>query len=87
MCNKERMILMRKMARELKTMGELEHIINTSIELNVELSLFIKLPNLVKPEIITNPPENLEEKLKYYKETYNDNLEHKYAEGVMILGW
>lgn len=75
------------MARELKTIEELEHIINTSIEYNVELSLFIKLPNLVKPEIITNPPENLEEKLKYYKETYNDNLEHRYAEGVRILGW
>lgn len=75
------------MARELKTMDELECLINLAIEMNLSLSLFIKLPNLERPEIITNPPENLEYKLKYYKETYDDNLQHKHAEGVKILGW
>lgn len=78
---------MRKIAKELKTMNELECIINKAIKGNVSLSLFIKLPDLTEPEIITNPPVNLEQKLKYYKKTYNDSLEHKYADGVKILGW
>lgn len=78
---------MREMAKELKTMNELECVINKAIKGNVSLSLFIKLPDLTEPEIITNPPVNLEQKLKYYKETYNDGLEHKYADGVKILGW
>ncbi len=80
-------MFMRKMAKRLKNMSELEDIINKAIEGDVNLSLFIKLPDLTEPEIITNPPVNLNQKLKYYKEVYNDNLEHKYAEGVKILGW
>ena len=78
---------MRKMVKELKTMEELENIINTAISFDTDLSLFIKLPDLAEPEVITNPSVNLEQKLKYYKETYNDDLEHKYADGVRILGW
>jgi hypothetical protein len=78
---------MKKVVKELKNMDELEDIINKAIDGEISLSLFIKLPDLVEPEVITNPPTNLKQKLKYYKETYNDNLEHKYAKGVKILGW
>ena len=38
-------------------------------------------------EIIVNPIENAEAKLKYYKDTYKDDLTHKYAgDKIRIVG-
>lgn len=37
-------------------------------------------------EIIVNPIENAEYKLKYYQESYDEDLNHKYAYGVKIVG-
>lgn len=78
---------MGRIAKNLNSMSELEKIIKTAINAKVSLSLFIAMPGFPEPEIITNPAINLEKKLEYYKSTYDENLEHKYAKGVKIIGW
>ncbi|HZK26516.1 MAG TPA: hypothetical protein VFD00_03105 [Thermoclostridium sp.] len=75
------------MCKSLQTMKELEEVFEIAIDAKVKLSLFISMPGFQEPEIITNPAVNLEKKLQYYKDTYDDNLEHKHAKGVKILGW
>jgi len=72
---------------ELKKMSDLEFIINQAKNLKVNLGLFIEMPGFEMPEIIVNPPENLDKKLEYYKATYNENLEHKNAKGIRIIGY
>lgn len=72
---------------ELKKMSDLEFIINQAKNLKVNLGLFIEMPGFEMPEIIVNPPENLDKKLEYYKATYNENLEHKHAKGIKIIGY
>ena len=75
------------MQGELKKMGDLEFIINQAKNLKVNLGLFIEMSGFEKPEVIVNPPENLDKKLEYYKVTYNENLEHKNAKGIRIIGY
>lgn len=42
---------------------------------------------LDKPEIIINSIENVDSKLEYYKDVYDENLNHKYADGIKIIGF
>lgn len=72
---------------KLETMSDLETLINKAIKDNEPLSLFIEMPDFPMPELITNPVPNLEKKLKYYKNTYDENLEHKHAKGIKIVGY
>ncbi|WP_018250328.1 hypothetical protein [Orenia marismortui] len=39
------------------------------------------------PELIVNPNTNFDGKLEYYKKTYDDNLNHKFADGIKIVGF
>lgn len=78
---------MGKMDSTLNTMVELELIINVAIEDEIGIGLFIEMPGFEKPELIVNPLENLPKKLEYYKATYDDNLEHKHAKGIKIIGY
>ncbi len=68
-------------------MNDLEQIINQAIESHRPLGLFIEMPDFPKPELITNPVENLEKKLEYYKKTYGEDLEHKHAKGIKIINY
>lgn len=72
---------------KLENMKDLKCIINKAIEKKEPLSLLIEMPGFQKPEMITNPVENLEKKLEYYKKTYDENLEHKHAKGIKIVGY
>lgn len=72
---------------ELEKMSELEFVIKTAIITKQSLGLIIEMPGFESPEIIINPFENLEKKLEYYKNTYNENLEHKNAKGIKIIGY
>lgn len=72
---------------ELNSIKKLEDIINMAINKNVPLSLLIEMPEFPKPEMITNPVENLEMKLEYYRKTYDENLEHRHAKGIKIIGY
>ena len=72
---------------KLENMKDLERIIGVAIEENKPLSLLIEMPGFSKPEMITNPVENLALKLEYYKKTYDEHLEHKHAKGIKITGY
>lgn len=72
---------------ELKKISDLEFVVRTAISTNQNLMLFIEMPGFASPEIIINPPENLEKKLEYYQQTYGDDLEHKHAKGIKIIGY
>lgn len=72
---------------KLDNMKNLECIINEAIEKKEPLALLIEMPGFPKPEMITNPYENLQKKLEYYKKTYDENLEHKHAKGIKIVGY
>lgn len=50
------------------------------------MELVIEMPGFPAPEIITNPPENIDGKLAYYEKTYDENCEHKHATGIRIVG-
>lgn len=42
-------------------------------------------PKMPKPEIITNPIENLEYKYEYYNDNYNDELELNADNSISII--
>ena len=68
-------------------MNDLEDIVSKAIELDNPLGLVIEMSGFPKPELIVNPVENLEKKLEYWKNTYDDNLEHKHAKGIKIIAY
>lgn len=78
---------MKEMQLTLNKMDDLEEVISLAINGETSVGLFIEMPGFPKPELITNPCENLSKKLEYYKATYDDNLEHKYAKGIKIVGY
>lgn len=72
---------------ELEKMSDLEFIIKQAIKSNANVGIFIEMPDFEEPEIIINPTKNLEKKLEYYKKTYDENLKHKHAKGIKIIGY
>ena len=47
----------------------------------------IHMEGFPKPEVIINKNENIETKLSYYKKTYDEDLNHKFAPGIKIIGF
>jgi hypothetical protein len=72
---------------KLDTMADLEHVFTRAIECKQGIGVFIEMPGFDEPELITNPPANLEKKLAYYKATYDETLNHKHAKGIRIIGY
>lgn len=72
---------------ELKNMDDLEKVFNRAVEKRTHIGVFIEMPGFDEPELITNPPANVEKKLEYYKVTYDADLCHKYAPGIRIIGY
>ncbi len=46
----------------------------------------IEMEGFPEAEIIVNPIVNADSKLEYYKKTYDEDLNHKYAKGIRIIG-
>lgn len=67
------------------TMNTLENHAAKCVENNTELTVLIDMPGFESPEMITNPPENIEKKIEYYKATYDENCNHKHAKGVRVI--
>ena len=68
-------------------MTKLEKFIETleqAILGNKGIRVLITMPNLPKPEIITNPSENVKTKLEYYRVAYNEKLELKNNPVIVI---
>ncbi|MBU5293117.1 hypothetical protein KQH90_03580 [Anaerosalibacter bizertensis] len=72
---------------DLNTVKDLEAIIDKAIATKQPLGLLIEMPGFKEPEMIINPAVNLEKKLDYYKKVYDENLEHKHAKGIKIIGY
>ncbi|ANC19349.1 hypothetical protein WR52_11405 [Bacillus cereus] len=47
----------------------------------------IRMDGFSSDEVIVNDKYNIYSKLAYYKETYNEDLEHRWNPGVRILGF
>ena len=68
-------------------MTKLEKFIETleqAILGNKGIRVLITMPNLPKPEMITNPSENVKTKLEYYRVAYNEKLELKNNPVIVI---
>lgn len=73
--------------KQLDSIRDLEKLFGESIKDRKPVALYIEMPGFPKPELITNPVENLTMKLDYYRNAYNARLEHKHAEGIKIIGY
>jgi hypothetical protein len=67
------------------TMQVLEKHAQECLENDEPLTVMIEMPGFELPESITNPPENIKKKIEYYKATYDENCNHKYAKGIRII--
>jgi hypothetical protein len=70
----------------MKTLNELEKVFEEAeIRGHIYIGVAVKLPNLEESEIIINRFENFDEKLKYYKNAYSEDLTLKTCKDIHIL--
>lgn len=50
------------------------------------VAIVVKMDEFSDVEVIINPIENADAKLKYCQKTYDENLSHKHSEGISIIG-
>ena len=63
---------------------KLEEYASQCLAYNQPMRLLIEMPDFIAPELQVNPPENIE-KTGIYKNTYDENCEHKHAKGIRIV--
>ena len=51
----------------------------------LDVGIKLKMPNQKEPEIILNYNSSIDAKLKYYLDTYDDNLVHKNNSEIRII--
>lgn len=69
-------------------MNSLERCFNTAKELGQKfVAIRVEMDGFPKAEIIVNPIENVDSKLEYYKNAYNEDLTHKHANGIKITSF
>lgn len=51
------------------------------------VGVLVEMDGFETPEVIVNCQENIEQKLAYYENTYDENLQHKFAPGIRIIGF
>lgn len=69
-------------------MEYLERSFKRAKELNNKyVAVLIHMDGFPKDEIIVNLAENIDTKLEYYKKTYDEELNHKFAKGINIVGF
>lgn len=51
------------------------------------VGIIVAMAGFAAHEVIINSVENFDAKLKYYQNTYDENLKHKYAPGISIVGF
>lgn len=52
------------------------------------VGVLIEMKGFPKPEVIINENANFDSKFDYYKKTYDENLDHKHAGGIIkIIGF
>lgn len=69
------------------TMKNLEISFEREKKYNAEfVAVKIEMEGFPEVEFIINPIVNADSKLAYYKNTYDENLNHKHAKGIKIVG-
>lgn len=67
------------------TQKSLENMFNMAEEKNAKyVAITVKMKGHEKEELIVNRIENAFSKLAYYAQTYDENLVHKFADGIEI---
>ena len=51
------------------------------------VGLVIGMEGFPKPEVIINEAANFDSKLAYYQKTYDEDLNHRFAKGIKIIGF
>lgn len=70
------------------TMDALEHAIHTADFNGYRFfGILVEMDGFPKSEVIINEQENFQDKLEYYLKTYDENLNHKFAKGIRIVGY
>lgn len=70
------------------TLEGLEKCFNEAVDGGAEyVAVVIEVTGFLSDEVIINSKHNIAAKLEYYKKTYNDDLEHRYASGIRIMGF
>ncbi|MGG5319191.1 hypothetical protein [Enterococcus sp. AZ072] len=49
------------------------------------IKVYVNMPDLPKPEIICNPPENIKGKRDYYDKAYDDDMKLKTLDQINII--
>lgn len=70
------------------TMKDLEDCFQSAMDnCDYYVGVKIHMDGFQSDEIIVNQYANFEKKLEYYKTTYNEELDHKHAKGISIVGF
>jgi hypothetical protein len=70
------------------TLANLKRTFYRAIELKQNfVGIRIRIGDLPLDEVLITPIENVDAKLKYYQETYDENLIHKNVGGIKIVGF
>lgn len=75
--------------KDLMCMTPLQEMISVfedAKEFNTQyIAVKIQMDGFEKPEVIINEKENINSKLEYYMNTYDENLIHKHSPGIKIV--
>jgi hypothetical protein len=68
------------------TMTEIEEVFEIAKEEgSTHVAVEIEMEGFPANELILNPSENIDTKLAYYKKTYDENGNHRFAPGIRIV--
>lgn len=72
----------------ISTMKELERAIEETQIIGFRyFAVVIRMDGFEDDEVIINTLYNSGDKLAYYKKVYDENLEHKFSDGIKIVGF
>lgn len=72
--------------KTIPMLEKLEQTFEVAKKTNIKhVGIGIKFDDLDGIEVIINPLENADEKLKYYKEVYDKDGNHKYSHNIRIV--
>jgi len=60
-------------------------VFNLALKQNKGIRVEIKTPDMPMNEVIMNPAENVEQKAKYYNETYDDDMKMKRNPNIVMV--
>lgn len=69
-------------------MKHLENCFNKAKEVGANyIGVKIRMDGFSEDEVIINPIKNVDDKLEYYKKVYDNDLNHKFSDGISIVGF